>query len=298
MQLFVDPVVCSDGISYERKYIQKWIGQGKTRSPVTGEELDKSSMVPNRSLLSMVDYLTEVAEPTKCAFPEEVEERSIQAQVFRMESLMIHPELFVDRTGSYCTETSTMDELALKSRPGVEIPLCCAARDGDLEGVRKLVERGADVNAMMLYHDEATVPIPASALGWAAAKGHTKVVSHLCDLPKSPQPGGRGFSLLRFAVFSRDLELVKLVVNEYGELVNKDKKNHYQITPLMGAVATGSLDIVKYMCEELHVNIDTKGPLGMTALHYAAVDGRMHLARYLIEAQACRRKRGRNLRSI
>ncbi|UPQ99934.1 U-box domain-containing protein [Chloropicon primus] len=52
--LMKDPVVLSDGHTYERKAIEKWIKLGKTTSPMTGVPLQNMSLTPNFTLRSML----------------------------------------------------------------------------------------------------------------------------------------------------------------------------------------------------------------------------------------------------
>ena len=42
-----DPVVCADGNTYERSTIEAWFGTGNTTSPLTGVELESTSLIPN-----------------------------------------------------------------------------------------------------------------------------------------------------------------------------------------------------------------------------------------------------------
>mmetsp|Transcript_4041 Transcript_4041/g.8569 ORF Transcript_4041/g.8569 Transcript_4041/m.8569 type:complete len:669 (+) Transcript_4041:101-2107(+) len=53
----IDPVVAADGHTYERHAIQRWF-QTSNRSPLTGAVLAHLELVPNYSLLSSVDGLT------------------------------------------------------------------------------------------------------------------------------------------------------------------------------------------------------------------------------------------------
>lgn len=50
--LLVDPVVTSDGESYERAAIEEWLLQHGAVSPVTGAALDSTDIVPNFALRS------------------------------------------------------------------------------------------------------------------------------------------------------------------------------------------------------------------------------------------------------
>ena len=49
-----DPVVLSDGHTYERQAIEKWIKLGRTTSPMTGATLTSTSLTPNFTLRSMI----------------------------------------------------------------------------------------------------------------------------------------------------------------------------------------------------------------------------------------------------
>jgi hypothetical protein len=53
-----DPVLASDGHSYERASITKWLAT-KSTSPVTGEQLDKGMLVPNHQLRSEMESWAE-----------------------------------------------------------------------------------------------------------------------------------------------------------------------------------------------------------------------------------------------
>eukprot|EP01043_Picozoa_sp_COSAG02_P058352 COSAG02_NODE_7248_length_3097_cov_22.393596_1_plen_490_part_00 len=52
-EIMVDPVVATDGHSYERAEIEKWFTTGKT-SPMTNSETVSQSLIPNHALKSMI----------------------------------------------------------------------------------------------------------------------------------------------------------------------------------------------------------------------------------------------------
>ena len=54
--IFIDPVFASDGQTYERKDISKWIRQKGTNatSPMTGIKLKTKVLTPNHSMKSLV----------------------------------------------------------------------------------------------------------------------------------------------------------------------------------------------------------------------------------------------------
>ncbi|XP_075678127.1 WD repeat, SAM and U-box domain-containing protein 1-like [Dermatophagoides pteronyssinus] len=53
-EIMNDPVVASDGHSYERTAIQKWISDGNVTSPLTNEVLDSQILTPNYNLRSLI----------------------------------------------------------------------------------------------------------------------------------------------------------------------------------------------------------------------------------------------------
>ena len=45
--MMVDPVVMMDGMTYERSAIQQWLDKGNSTSPLTGEKLPSTVLIPN-----------------------------------------------------------------------------------------------------------------------------------------------------------------------------------------------------------------------------------------------------------
>jgi len=53
-ELMKDPVIASDGHTYERAAIEKWTREGRNVSPMTNEPLSGGALVPNRNLKSAI----------------------------------------------------------------------------------------------------------------------------------------------------------------------------------------------------------------------------------------------------
>lgn len=51
--IFVDPVICSDGHTYERKYIEDWL-EISNKSPMTGLIIFSRHLYPNHLVKSML----------------------------------------------------------------------------------------------------------------------------------------------------------------------------------------------------------------------------------------------------
>ena len=49
-----EPVTLSDGFTYERASIEKWINAGNVTSPVTNETLSHTHFFPNQALKNMI----------------------------------------------------------------------------------------------------------------------------------------------------------------------------------------------------------------------------------------------------
>ena len=49
-----EPVTLSDGFSYERASIERWINLGNTTSPVTNDTLSQTNFFPNQALKNMI----------------------------------------------------------------------------------------------------------------------------------------------------------------------------------------------------------------------------------------------------
>jgi len=54
--LFIDPVVCSDGHTYEKYYIEEWL-EMNNKSPMTGEYLTSKELIPNYLIKSMLNNM-------------------------------------------------------------------------------------------------------------------------------------------------------------------------------------------------------------------------------------------------
>src|SRR4029079_3665750 len=156
-----------------------------------------------------------------------------------------------------------------------------AARSGNVESVRMLLDRGADVNARERYKGQ-------TALMWAAAERHPAVVKLLLERgadwkirgfdretrpPKlsaassiSPIPRG-GFTALLFAAREGHFDTTKVMLDggvdiNYGDVDNT--------TALVVAIMNKKYTLAKYLIER-GADVNVVDASGRTAL-YAIVD--------------------------
>ena len=54
-ELFVNPVIANDGHTYEQSAIKRWFSSGKLKSPLTNEYLKSDKLIPNKTLLNLVN---------------------------------------------------------------------------------------------------------------------------------------------------------------------------------------------------------------------------------------------------
>ncbi len=94
---------------------------------------------------------------------------------------------------------------------GGSTPLLFAARNGDVETVRVLVEAGADVND--------TAASGARALVIAAHSGHGPLGIYLLEQGADPNAAGAGYTALHAAVLRSQVELVEALL-DHGAVAN------------------------------------------------------------------------------
>jgi ankyrin repeat protein len=155
-----------------------------------------------------------------------------------------------------------------------------AAEQRDGEGVRALLNSGADVNAAQV--DGTT------ALHWAAYNGDAELVGALIKAgAKISATNLYGASPLTEACTRGDAPVVKLLLEAGADANSKLKGGE---TALMLAARAGSLDSVKALLER-GAEIDARERSGQTALMWAAAEGHVSVIRALLEAGADRHAR-------
>ncbi|MCC6003801.1 MAG: ankyrin repeat domain-containing protein [Thermofilum sp.] len=172
----------------------------------------------------------------------------------------------------------------------LRIELFIAMVDGDTARVRKLLRKGANVNAK--YGDSDLTP-----LHWAAFLGHVDVVRLL--LEHGAEVNARNkygeTPLHRAAAYGR-ADAARLLL-EHGADVNA--RDEYGWTPLHVAALQGRADVARLLLEHgADVNVRTTGAIvfvedftkstysGVTPLHLAAYGGHAEIARLLLERGA------------
>jgi hypothetical protein len=58
MEIFSEPVICSDGFTYEKSAIEIWFKSNNT-SPMTGLVLENKNLIPNRIVKNLLSEIKE-----------------------------------------------------------------------------------------------------------------------------------------------------------------------------------------------------------------------------------------------
>jgi ankyrin repeat protein len=138
-------------------------------------------------------------------------------------------------------------------------PLHDAARDGDVNRAKQLLDEGAVVAEL----DAAGEP----PLLIASLAGHADVVALLLDRGSAILVRNKGgLTALHAAAYGGKLDVVKLLVSR-GAAVN-DTENFYQMSPLHAAAEEGHAEVVAFLLTH-EANIEAKERNGYTPLTQA-----------------------------
>ena len=189
-------------------------------------------------------------------------------------------------------------------------PLMVAAKNGDTDTVKFLIDAGADLNAQgadLNAHNKCNAILRltvANKNGYMAAEenGHTDTVYYDRNYDRN--------TALILAVENGHTDIVKLLIDAGADL---NAKNYFHDTPLIKAIYYGRIDIVKLLIDaganlnaenllmwaalscrtnivkfliENGVNINDRDTTGYTALMVAAKNGDTNTVKFLIDAGA------------
>lgn len=153
-------------------------------------------------------------------------------------------------------------------------PLSVAAGSNQLEIAKFLVSAGANVNGVMTYGKTST-PLRAAARRAVYTKNY-QIVDYLLSVGADPTVGGKNdpHSPLTAAVMTGHLDQVKkVVVRGNADLDYKEgylkPRDGLGRTALMIAAERGFVDIAEYLLKQ-GADADTSQRCGETALYYAA----------------------------
>ena len=131
--------------------------------------------------------------------------------------------------------------------------LLIAAKHGDLENLKDLIDKGANINCS---NDEGFTPLITSS-----NQGHLDIVNELLKYDVNINAKTIGWSALTFAAQCAHLKIVRALLNKNAFINITD---HQKTTPLMHACYYGHLEIIKELLDR-GANINLKNIKNKTA---------------------------------
>ena len=167
----------------------------------------------------------------------------------------------------------------LGMRAGVGGELLNAAREGNLDKIKKALKENADIeirddNDETEYDDTGYTP-----LHHACEQGHKEVAQLLIEegADVNKPTFRRGRTPLHYACMEGHLAIVKLLKKHGADMEQTDNRGG---TPMHYAAAAGCLDIIKYF-RGLSIDINQAAGDASIPLHAASGQGRLTVVEYL-----------------
>jgi ankyrin repeat protein len=156
-------------------------------------------------------------------------------------------------------------------------PLLLAITHANVDVVKYLVERGADISVTDEYGE--------APLFDAVCSGNLGVVKYLVEekgLNVNIKANDGTTPLFKAAAWSGKLEVVKYLVEKGADVNAKDNNGE---TPLFDAALFGKLDVVKYLVGK-GADVNAKNNDGRTPIHFAAKNSNVDVVKFLVEKGA------------
>jgi ankyrin repeat protein len=164
--------------------------------------------------------------------------------------------------------------------PGVmaidKFPLHCAAESGDLDSVKRLVDKGMSPD---IQNSKGQTPLHCAALS-----GKLDVVQWLVNEGGATPDVGcydEGGTPLHYAASGGHSHIVQWLLDVVG--VDPSIKDKQGQSPLHCAAASGRLDLVRWLKDEKEIAPDIKDREGRTPLHCAALYGHFDIVQWLVD---------------
>ncbi len=246
MELFRDPVIAQDGITYERVAIEEWFSKSKT-SPITREKIS-IKLYPNIFLRNQINKLISENPNLKSKQYEttDITMPSIK-RIYKTKSygrILNYKNYNIEELIEKNKKTVTKKKFGFIKK-NVEICETCV--------LKQLLRNCKDERILNYFLDNAI------NLG-AKNSNHNKLIHFLCEF--SP------------------VNIVVMAVNKGADLKSKTKKGLY---PIHFACKGSNLEVVKYLIEN-GVDLEAEANNGWKPIHYACRHGSYSLIKYVINS--------------
>ncbi|EPB80410.1 hypothetical protein ANCCEY_00507 [Ancylostoma ceylanicum] len=172
----------------------------------------------------------------------------------------------------------------LNSTENDKIPLVIASRNGHIDVVRYLLDKGADPNVVGTVSFDGETIHGAPALWAASAAGKFDVVRLLVEEAGANinQTTNTSSTPLRGACYDGHLEIVKYLVEHGADIEVANQHGH---TSLMIAAYRQKVDVVKYLIS-CGADVNRSSKKGNTAMHDAVEGENLEVCALLLNAGA------------
>ncbi|KAF3007124.1 hypothetical protein E8E14_009391 [Neopestalotiopsis sp. 37M] len=164
-------------------------------------------------------------------------------------------------------------EINAQGRDGVA-PIHCAAKNGNLQAMRFLVESGANIDIQ-----DASGKTP---LLWSVISKDQDTVKYLWENSNTKLRDGEGRTALHLAVVFADDETVAWLLENGADARAVDRSTR---TPLhqIGQSGRVGLEVMSLLCQKYDADVDAKDGFHQTALHLAALRGHKAVVEWLVQ---------------
>lgn len=173
-------------------------------------------------------------------------------------------------------------------------PLELACKQGNFDMVKRLIERGADVNMVNPQYHTTPLIMATRGRGYDAYKISMFLIEQGADINVADRKGHTPLSNVADMVYSQEseeeeyirsgMELFVYLVENCNTLEVKLHAGHTNI--LECTTSFDNLPAVKYLIENHYFEINDFSESGMTILHFAVKKNSVNVCKYLLEQGA------------
>lgn len=143
------------------------------------------------------------------------------------------------------------------------IPIILVCEAGSLELLKKIVDRGGDVNALGLNGD--------SPLYWAFSSDNVEMIDYLIKKGANPDgPKGSSLPPLIIPAFKGNIKLIKFLINK-GANINKKDKDGQTVLHYVCLRQNSNLEVIKLLIDN-SADINAVDNNNVTPLYYLCLD--------------------------
>lgn len=294
-QIFKEPVIATDGHTYEQSAIKKWLTGNKV-SPLTREKMGDGLIINLDKKKQVIDFFEKNKITTFDKLLDAIRDKNLTA----LQSLNYTEELL---TESYSVKGTLLHAATVCNSPEIVAYLLDEGANPqatDAEGKTPLHHAHSKEIAQLLLEHHSQINAKSkkgsTPLHIAAARGNSKLVEFLIDKGADIEAKDNdGFipANMRDLVSEYTYECKSQEYEKISYLLTKASKTEIERygTPLHLAIAHNEIEEVKNLLFSIDIigedfNVNTKNKTGSTPLHEAARRGNKKIMKLLLREKA------------